>query len=233
MTASKRMIGRGMQVFVAPSPECDQRVIPEDIVFTVAGAVAPTVGATAVEFSTDVLPTKRIPAPFWLAFVDSATGIEYLVKIVENFNPADSSFVTAPLKRSIPIGATAIFPVYLSGRQSASFGNNDQTTDTQTFDSDGWQDSITTLLGDSLELPGFYSPTNAGYWICRNARSTNSEIFVRATLPKPGCNDDYTKGEIRELFSGVQMDLIVPSDGPIESSITLNSRGKVYEYEPV
>jgi hypothetical protein len=237
MSNEKIIIGRGTKVYVAPLPEC-QRVVPERLTFTVDTAAA--LGATVLPVDVTAQPrnggaltqpTLPISAPFWLNFTEP-NGREHFVRINEDFDPADAELTVKALKRAIPAGAIAKFPLILRNRTSANLSDSDNTADVMTFDNDGWRDQVTTMLGNGLEVPGYYSPLDAGWNTCFQARLNFGEIYWELQLPKPGCGSDYTHGHIIYGFGGVAMPIETPADNIINANITITSRGSVTFEDP-
>lgn len=242
MSSKKYVIGAGTKIYVAPLPECD-RVPPDQLTFqtdvdTAGGAetlpVIVTVRArdgSPLPDGDTTTPTLPIYPPFWLNFIEP-NGLEHFVKINDIFNPDDAELTISALKKRIPAGSKAIFPVRLRSRTSASLSNNDSTQEFTTFDDDGEKDSITTALGYGFECPGHYNPLDAGWNICAETRLRKGELWWELHLPKPGCTDDYKRGHIFSGFGGVQVPIEAPADNVITSNITIGVRGKVYKLDP-
>ena len=230
MSNGKYTIGRGTKVRVALMNECD-RIIPEKPVFTVTTAADE--GDTTLSVSVAPATTRPIVGPTYLNFIE-ANGKSHLVKVSGDIPAGATATLTVEaLKQDLPLNAIAVFPVLLGNRTSASLNDADSQQDVMTFDNNGWRDQVTTMLGNGLELPGYYSPLDAGWNTCFFARLNFREVFWELELPKPGCESTgYTKGHIVRGFGGVQMPLEVPSDNIINANITITSRGPVTFIDP-
>lgn len=240
MAQSKYIVGRGTEVRVAIMHEC-QRIIPEVFKLTVdvtPGAAAATSLSVALDltYTPGSPPTQDVYAaadsPIYLTFTE-ANGREHLVEVVDIITAgATATLTTSPLLKDIPVGAVAHYPPILAARTASNLSANDQTADVMTFDNEGWQDSVTTMLGNGLELPGFYTPSDAGWNSALHARFHTKEMFFQLKLPTPGCDDTYARGHVFRLFGAVDMPLNVPADNIITADISTNSRGKVLSYLP-
>ncbi len=220
------IIGRGTKIKVALIGA--DRIFPEEVTLTVstAGAVGDSTLAVAIAPAT----TRAIVAPFWINFIDP-TGAESLVKVATDVAPgATATLAVTALKKAIPINSVAGYPVLLGRRESANLTDADEMADIKIFENDGWKDSLTTMLGNGLELPGFYSPLNAGWTSCLYARNNFRELFWALYLPKPDVG--YTTGHIVKGFTGVKIPIETPADGIIKSTISFTSRSPVTFIDP-
>lgn len=207
----------------------------------------PTTGTTtpptAIAANATEIPLQR-PVPYRIAasatypvFVnfEEPNGKIHLVKIIAAVEAGATSLAVAPLKRPISRDAIAVFPLILKSRTNANLTDNDNSVDIMTFDNDGWRDQTTTMLGHGLECGGHYSPLDAGWNTCFQARLNFAEIYWELHLPKPGCDVDktYKRGHVFRGFGGIQMPINTPADNIIEAPITITSRGKVTILDPV
>lgn len=222
-------IGRGTKIRVAPLNSCD-RVFPEDTVFTASAAVLAT--GTSVTVTMAPAITRAIKAPIWLLFIDS-TGKETPVKVVSDVAVGATTLTILAPKKSIISGATAAYPVLLKHRTNANFTSADNQVDIMTFDNEGWKDQITTMLGNGLSASGYFSSTDPGVRTVSYCRDNFKELYVELELPKPGCDNTYTKGFVFKGFAGVQgFPVEVPSDNIINTNLELTFRGPVTTVEP-
>lgn len=226
MTTQRPIIGRGTKIRVAPVTV--DRIFPEAVVFTVSG-VAPVAAATSITITVAPAITRTITAPFWVNFVETS-GKSHLVKVTADVEVGDTTLTVSALKEGIAAGATANYPVILANRTSANLTDQDAEADVMTFENNGWKDQITTILGNGLDLSGFYSPTDAGWNICWYARQNFSEIFCEMEMRPP--DSRYTKGMIVRMISGVKMPIEAPPDNIVNTNITLMSRGPVVFIDP-
>lgn len=225
MAQEQVTIGRGTQIFVAPLPR--GRIAPPSFEFVV-GTGGADAAATTIPVSTAGL-TSTIYAPFYISFT-AASGLEYLARVTADIDPGDTGLTVEPLPAAVPAAATASFPFRLKNRTSANLSDSDSQADIMIFENNGWRDQVTTILGNGLELPGHYSPKDAGWKCCWEARQNFKEIYWKLVLPVP---EGYTTGHIFEGFGGVTMPIEVPADGIISGNITVTSRGPVTVTEPV
>lgn len=229
MADGKYIVGRGTVILVAPLTDCD-RIRPESTVLTVGATAAAEATSITVAFAPALTRTIKATAnyPLYLNFIDPS-GIDNLVVVTADIDPGDTTITVEPLKRAVASGATAQWPVLLRNRNTANLTANDNSVDVMTFATQGWRDSVTTMLGQSLECNGYYSPLDAGYNTCLKTRLTMSTLYWELRLPKPGCeiNEVYTKGHIIYGFGGVQMPIETGADQVINSNISIQSRGIV------
>jgi hypothetical protein len=191
-------IGRGTSIKVALLNSGD-RIFPESTVFTV-GVGGADAGDTSVSIAMSPAITRDIKGPIYLLFVD-ANGQEELVEVTADIAVGATTLTCAALKRAIAVGATAVYPVSLSARESASRTTDDQQQDVLTFDNDGYKDSITTILGETLQCNGFYSPLDAGWNTVNYSRINFLEIYLEIEYPKPAPH--FVTGQIVKGFAGV------------------------------
>lgn len=229
MSNGKYIVGRNTKILVAPLSDCD-RVRPPSTVFT-TGALA-AAAATTITVAMAPAITTTIKAsedyPLYLNFVEPS-GKDHLVIVTADIEPADTALTVEPLKRAIASGATAQFPVLLRNRNSANLTQNDNSVDVMTFENEGWRDQITTMLGNGLEANGYYSPLDAGWKNCFQARLNFAEIYWELQLPKPVCDSAtyYTKGDIFWGYGGIALPIEASVDQIINSNISITARGKV------
>jgi hypothetical protein len=228
MGSTKPVIGRGTKIRVAPIGR--DRIFPEATTFTVGADAAASATSLTVTFTPEI--TRPIPAsvnnPLYLNFTETS-GIQHLVKVTADIATNATTLTTAALKKAIKQNATAPFPVILAKRTNASLTDQDAEADVNVFENDGWKDSVTTMLGNGLELNGFYDPLDAGFNLCQFARLNFSEIYCELELKAP---EGYTKGMIVKMFSGVKMPIEIVSDNLINANISLMSRGPVTFIDP-
>jgi len=212
------LVGRGSSVQIALI-QSGQRVIPPTTVFTTGSAAAS--GATSI--SVTFTPEISVPliAPLWLNFIDPS-GKSYLAQVTGNVATNATTLTVEDLHAGIPAGSTASYPPILGTRESANLTDADKDADIMVFENAGWQDSLTTMLGNGLDLNGFYSPEDAGWNTALYARLNFLEVFFQISLPVP---PGYTTGQIIQGFGAVKMPLEVPADGIIKANISLKSRG--------
>lgn len=227
--ARKAAIGQGTIVKVAPIGR--DRIHPEPTTFTVGSDAA--VNATSLTISMDPAITRVIPAsaskPLFLNFLQE-DGTEHFVTVTANISPTATTLTVTALKKAIPADATAVFPVILSQRENANLTDQDTEFDVNVFDGKGFKDSGTGLLGNGLELNGFYDPLDAGFRTCKQARFRKSEIYVEVELSPP--SPEYARGEIYKFFSGVKVPLEIPAGEAVKANISLMSRGEITNIDP-
>ncbi|QSJ14592.1 hypothetical protein JYQ62_22090 [Nostoc sp. UHCC 0702] len=229
MTATKAIIGQGTKILVAPIGR--DRIFPEATVFSVSADAAAAATSLSISFTPAITRTifASTDKPLYLNFTQE-DGVQHLVKVTANIEPASNSLTVGALKKAVKQNATAPFPVILSKRTSANLTDQDAEADVNVFENSGWKDSITTLLGNGLEMNGFYDALDAGWNICNWARYNFAEVYCELQLKPP--SSDYTKGHIFKLFSGVKIPLEIPSDNIINANISLMSRGPVTIIDP-
>ncbi|MEW5857384.1 MAG: hypothetical protein AB1861_08385 [Cyanobacteriota bacterium] len=229
MSNTQLEIGRGTKIRVAPLNGCD-RVFPEATVFSVTTAA--DAAGTSITISMAPAITRAIKAPIWLVFTDT-TGKEELVKVTADIPVGATSLTVAATKRAIANGATAPYPVLLRNRTNANLTVDDATADIMTFDNNGWKDQITTMLGNGLSANGYFSSTDAGLRSVLWCRETFKEMYVELEMPKPGCDNTYTKGYIFKGFAGAPgAPIEIPSDNIINCNLEFKFRGPVTAVEP-
>ena len=235
MSNGKYIIGRGTVLKVASLLDCD-RVKPDDLIFEV-GTAGTTAGATSVPITITGTVTKNIPAsvnyPLFLNFVEP-NGKDHFVEVTAPITPTSTTLTVKATKKAITAGAVAAFPVILRNRNNANLTANDNQVDVMTFENQGWRDQVTTMLGQGLEANGYYSPLDAGWNTCLQARLGFAEIYWELNLPKPGCDSDttWTKGHVIWGYGGVSMPIEVAADQVINSNISITSRGVVTFVSP-
>lgn len=229
MSNTQLEIGRGTKIRVAPLNGCD-RVFPEATVFSIT--TASDVSDTDLTVSIAPAITKAIKAPIWLVFTDT-TGKEDLVKVTSDIPVGATSLTVVATKRAIASGATAPYPVTLRNRTNANLTSDDSQSDIMSFDNAGWKDSITTLLGNGVSANGYFSSNDPGFRTVKHCRDNFKELYVELELPKPGCDNTYTKGYIFKGFAGVNgVPIEIPADNIINCNLEFKYRGPVTTVEP-
>ncbi|MBD2005616.1 MULTISPECIES: hypothetical protein [Cyanophyceae] len=230
MSNGQYEVGRGTKVRVAVLNDCD-RVFPESTVFTVA-TTAVLANATSITVTVAPATTRIIKAPVWLLFED-ATGKQVPVKVTADIAAGATTLTILAPKRGIAIGATAPYPVLLRNRTNANLTSDDAQQDVMTFDNDGWKDQITTMLGNGVSANGYFSSTDPGLKSIMFARENFKELYLELELPKPGCDNTYTKGFVFRGFAGVQgVPIEIPSDNIMNCNLEFKFRGPVTTVEP-
>jgi hypothetical protein len=232
-TACNTIIGRGTKVRIFMMPSCD-RFVPEHFDITTAAEAlkgAETISIVATTNSLTYLASENVP--IYLLFGDE-DGFTNLVKVINDIAPGDTSLVVAPLARTVAAGSVAPIPVLLQARESASLTPQDEQVDILTFDSDGYKDQKTTMLGDMLNASGYYSPLDAGWKTAELSRLLFKECYVELELPNPN-ESIYEKGQVIYGWAGVQgvpIEAGSPND-IIKSNLEFMFRGQRYSVDPV
>ena len=217
------IIGRGTKVFVARPPSVDFRgVLTPQSVTATAGAAA---GATTI---TVTALTQPIPAsldyPAFLTFTHPDTGIERLAVLTESSDTGDTTLTVEGLKREIPAGAVAIFPVLLSARTSTNFTPNLNNIDVNTFDNNGFSDGTVTSAGYTSSAPGNFLPLDAGLMTCTEAVKNFANVYLEIRLKAP---EGYTTGWQYKGIAGVTgFPIEVPASEIITASPEFTWRGE-------
>jgi hypothetical protein len=106
----------------------------------------------------------------------------------------------------------------LGGRSTVNNSSEDDETELENFDNDGWRDYAKTSLGQTITTTGMFMNLDAGYMNVKKARlqyqvGAPGKVFLKVAYPTPTCPGDtaYTSGFI---YSGIAN---ITSD-PIESS---------------
>nr|WFD61462.1 MAG: hypothetical protein [uncultured cyanophage]WFD61473.1 MAG: hypothetical protein [uncultured cyanophage] len=113
---------------------------------------------------------------------------------------------------------TVAWPTKLGGRSTVNNSSEDDETELENFDNDGWRDYAKTSLGQTITTTGMFMNLDAGYMNVKKARlqyqvGAPGKVFLKVAYPTPTCPGDtaYTSGFI---YSGIAN---ITSD-PIESS---------------
>jgi hypothetical protein len=207
--------GEGTRIWVAPVP-CSL-IAPQSGTFTVAtgGALA---GALSIPISAATFLTRpEVTNPF-LLFKDAVTGEETMVEVSAPITAGATSITVKALPKAITAAATAEWPTKLGGRSTVNNTSEDDETELENFDNDGWRDYAKTSLGQTITTTGMFMNLDAGYMNVKKARlqyqvGAPGKVFLKVAYPTPTCPGDtaYTSGFI---YSGIAN---ITSD-PIESS---------------
>jgi hypothetical protein len=207
--------GEGTRIWVAPVP-CSL-IAPQSGTFTVATGGADA-GDTSIPITAATFLTRpEVTSPF-LLFKDSVTGEETLVEVDGNITAGATSITVKALPKNITAASTAVWPTKLGGRSTVNNSSEDDETELENFDNDGWRDYAKTSLGQTITTTGMFMNLDAGYMNVKKARlqyqvGAPGKVFLKVAYPTPTCPGDtaYTSGFI---YSGIAN---ITSD-PIESS---------------
>lgn len=222
-------VGRGTRIYCAPDHTCGSE-FPQEVTFTTSAAVA--AGATSIPISASA-NTKPIIAPFWIKFVDPASGKASTVYVKNNVAAGALSLAVNPVKISIPSGARAEYPCRLGGRNSVNLSDTSESIEVEDFDNDGWKAHVQSSLGYDVSANGHYLPTDPGYLNCRDVKFAfeeggNSRVFLKIEFPPPGCDGIFQKGDIYQGFAIIKsMPIEAASKALISGNIEFSFTGKV------
>lgn len=211
---------------------CDQ-VFPELFEIATGEAILPG-GSDATINIAPALNEREIIAspemPHFLQFVDPITGSESLVEVVAPIAAGATTITINPasVKRKIPTASVAMFPPRVGSRSSLNITTEDDEEEIEDISLMGFRNYIKTSLGMAVSMPGHYLPDDAGYNEVRLARNKALLIFLHITLPKPGCDDIYQKGDIYYGAANVgSVPIEIPAKGTIKGNIEAKFSGKI------
>lgn len=224
MAKNSFVIGKGTKVSIALLP-VGSTVEPEETTITLAAAASKDItgGATITvpALATGVL----IPSGSYLAFVAPTTGKSVLVQLTADAEATDTSLAVREIPEDIANGSVAVYPLRLAGRTAANIGRSGNRVSSVDFDSEGYSTGLTASIESTLELPGNFIPTDAGFATCEHAFLELREIYVWLELPK--ISSLYSKGRIYKGPASItDLPLDVGADSIVTGNISLAFNGK-------
>lgn len=226
--AQQFRIGRGTRIYVAKLPEgIRERITRQTLTVATGGA---TVGATSLPVTalTNAINASA-DSPVNVLFVN-ANGIETLVSIVATAAAGATSLTVAALPRAIAAASTADYPAKLLARTSAGLSTTANDVTTTTFDTDGYEDGIVSMIGYGLSAPGNFLPSDPGWVTCFEAYNNFQEVWLTLELPPPG---GFTKGYVFDGAASVtNCPIDAPADGIITGNVDFKYRGKINITKP-
>ncbi len=221
-------IGKGTKVKISLLALGD-RTKPKEVTLTSAATetAKDTISPATVPL-TGALPADAfVPAGNYVTFTAPLTGKQVTVQIIADAEEGDTSLNVSIIPEAIAASSVAEFPMKLKERTAANLGRAGNRVSATDFDSDGYADGSTTGIEQTLEIPGNWSPQDAGFataeWGFTNA--FEREFWVEEELPR--ISNAYSKGRVYEgPFSITNLPLEVPAAGVITGNISGAFNGK-------
>jgi hypothetical protein len=224
MSKTSFVIGKGTKVNIAMLPE-GSRVEPKATTITLAAAVVKDVDGTATVTVPALASGVLIPAGTYLAFVAPTTGKSVLVQLTADAKAGDTTLAVASVPEDIATGSVASYPLRLAGRSAANIGRSGNRVSAVDFDSDGYADGLTASVEQKLELPGNWTPQDAGFATSEYAFTELRECYVWVELPK--ISSAYSKGRVYKGACSINdLPLEIKADGVITGNISITFNGK-------
>lgn len=227
------VIGKGSQVDFALLP-VGSRVEPTPATLTIgSSAVAKDTTAPATVTITTALPSGVvIPAGSYLGFVAPTTGKTVVVQLATDAEAGDTDLDVVSIPEAIAASSVAKYPLRLSGRTAANIGRTGNRISAVDFDSDGYEDGLTASIAATVELPGNWLPSDAGFSTAEYAFEKLRESYIWVTLPKS--STAYSKGRVyKGACSITALPLAVPANGIITGNITIAVNGVLERVDEV
>ena len=226
MAKSSFVLGKGTIVEIALLPIGDATEPVRAVLATTNAITAKDIASPAeITLSAALGAGVKIPAGSFLGFVAPTSGKSVLVQLIADALAGDTTLAVATIPEAIAASSVAKYPLRLSGRTAANIGRKANRTAVVDFESDGYSTGLTTRLEQTLDCPGNWLPTDAGFATAEYAITELRPIFLWVTLPK--ISDAYSKGRIYSgVASIIDLPLDVPADGVISGKASLNFEGK-------
>lgn len=224
MAKTSFVIGKGTKVSIAMLPE-GSRVEPTATTITLAAAASKDIVGGASITVPALGAGVLIPNGSYLAFVAPTTGKSVLVQLTADADAGDTTLAVREIPEDIASGSVATYPLKLAGRTAANIGRSGNRVSAVDFDSDGYSDGLTASIEQTLELPGNWVPTDAGFATAEYAFTELRECYVILELPK--ISSAYSKGRIYKGAASItDLPLDVAADGVITGNISITFNGK-------
>lgn len=231
--ATSFIIGKGTKVSVALLP-VGGTTEPASVTLTVAGTAQAkdTTSPATITLSGAIAAGKLIPAGTFLGFVAPTTGKIVMVQLLADAEAGDTSLSVDVIPEEIAASSVAQFPLKLSARTAANIGRTGNRVESTDFDSGGFSTGLTTSVAQTLELPGNYLASDAGFRTAEYAFTNLREIYVWIELPKS--SDAYTKGKVYKGRASItDLPIDIPADSIVTGSISVAINGELEVDEEV
>jgi hypothetical protein len=224
MAKTAFVIGKGTKVDIAMLP-VGSRTQPTPTTITLAAQAAKDVDGTASITVPALGAGVVIPSGSFLGFVEPVTGKTVIVQLTADADAGDTTLTVREIPENIASGSVATYPLRLAGRTAANIGRSGNRVSAVDFDSDGYSDGLTTSIEQTLEVPGNWLPTDAGFATTEHAFTELRECYVWVELPK--ISAAYSKGRVyRGPVSVTDLPLDISADGIITGNISITFNGK-------
>lgn len=224
MVRTSFKIGQGTIAELALVP-VGSDIEPVRTTITLAAAATKDTTAPATITVPALASGVVIAAGNYLSFVAPTTGKSVLVQVTADAVASDTTLTVDSIPEDIVSGSVAVFPPKLAGRTAANLGRQGNRVTSVTFEDDGYESGLTTSIAQTLEFPGNWIPTDAGFATAEYAFSNLREIYLWLTLPK--ISSAYTKGRIYKGFASISnLPLETPANGIITGNISAAFNGK-------
>lgn len=232
--ASVFKLGKGTICRVAMMNEGSE-VYPDALTLTTEANVTAkdVTGGATITLSAAIAANKQpIPTGTYLGFVAPTTGKVVVVQLTAPAESADTTLSVAQVPEAIAASSVCLYPLRLSGRTAANIGRDGNRIESVDFDSGGFATGLTASVSGTIELPGNFLPTDAGFLTAEYAFTNLREVYVEIELTP--ISAAYSTGKVYKGRASItSLPVEVPADGIITGNISLAINGELVQVADV